>query len=159
MYPEHRLLRPAFAMILLALSACAPQYIETVATSEQDLPARRATFAQSPEPLNETFTALCDSPGDVVRQVSASVVQCRMLPPPDFAAFLVLQYDGALQAPALVVQKQTAQKDDAYVVELSYFAEVMQKSGSPRRVYFRQRRMDAVMDGLLTATGGVTDTR
>ncbi len=124
-------------------------------TSEQDLPVRRAFFEQMPEPLDDAFRANCDSPGDQIMQVSRTVVQCRILPPPDMAAFLVLQYDGALEAPALVVQKETDAIDDRFLVEMSYFAEVIQKSGNPRRIYFKQRSLDRLMDELLQATGGI----
>ena len=148
-------MRPIPAVLLVALGACAPQYVETVATSGQDLPVRRAVFEQTPEPLDLAFRSSCDSPGDELRQVSRNVVQCRILPPPDLAAFLVLQYDGALKAPTLVVQKQTDRNAEDYVVELSYFAEVVQKSGNPRRIYFKQRDLDRLMDQLLTATGGI----
>ncbi|MEP2891141.1 hypothetical protein [Tateyamaria sp.] len=147
-------MRPIFIALLTGLGACAPQYVETVAVTEQDLPVRRAVFEQAPAPLDAAFRSSCDSPGDVLRQVSRSVVQCRILPPPDLAAFLLLQYDGALEAPTLVVQKETRQSTADYVVELSYFAEVVQKSGNPRRIYFVQRNLDSLMDDLLAATGG-----
>jgi len=147
-------MRPIFIVVLVALGACAPQYVETIATSEQDLPVRRAVFDQEPEPLNLAFRSSCDSPGDEFREISRSVVQCRILPPPDLAAFLVLQYDGALAAPTLVIQKETGRDADAFVVELSYFAEVVQKSGNTRRIYFKQRSLDSLMDRLLAATGG-----
>lgn len=152
---ERHHMRPISILLVVALGACAPQYLETIATSDQDLPVRRAIFEQDPAPLDEAFRSSCDSPGDVLRVVSASVVQCRILPPPDFAAFLVLQYDGALQAPSLVVQKETGRDAEEFVVELSYFAEVVQKSGNARRIYFKQRDLDALMDQLLSATGGV----
>ena len=148
-------MRPFFIALLAGLGACAPQYVETVATTDQDIPVRRAVFAETPTTLDEAFRSSCDSPGDVLRQVSRKVVQCRILPPPDLAAFLVLQYDGALEAPTLVVQKETDQVVDDFVVELSYFAEVVQKSGSPRRIYFVQRNLDSLMDDLLATTGGV----
>lgn len=148
-------MRPIFIALLAGLGACAPQYVETIATTEQDLPVRRAVFAEAPVPLDDAFRSSCDSPGDVFRQVSRTVVQCRILPPPDLAAFLVLQYDGALEAPTLVVQKETDQDAGNFVVELSYFAEVVQKSGNPRRIYFVQRNLDSLMDQLLSATGGV----
>ncbi|MEX0371419.1 MAG: hypothetical protein AB3N09_12370 [Tateyamaria sp.] len=125
-------------------------------TSEQDLPVRRAMFDAPPEPLDTAFRSSCDSPGDELREVSRSVVQCRILPPPDVAAFLVLQYDGALEAPTLVVQKETDREEEAYIVELSYFAEVVQKSGNPRRIYIRQQALDRLMDQLLIATGGTS---
>lgn len=148
-------MRLVVPVLSVALAACAPQYVETVATSEQDLPVRRAIFADEPEPLDDAFRSSCDAPGDKIRQVSQGVVQCRIVPPPDVAAFLLLQFDGALEAPTLVVQKETAQSEEAYVVELSYFAEVIQKSGYPRRIYFKQRNLDRLMDRLLTATGGI----
>ncbi|MEO9573811.1 MAG: hypothetical protein ABJ263_13930 [Tateyamaria sp.] len=148
-------MRPIFAVLLVALCGCAPQYVETIASSDQDLPVRRAIFEQPPAPLDLAFRSSCDSPGDELRVVSRSVVQCRILPPPDLAAFLLVQYDGALEAPTLVVQKQTDADADAFVVELSYFAEVVQKSGNPRRIYFKQRSLDQLMDQLLVATGGI----
>lgn len=148
-------MRPIFIVLLASLSACAPQYVETTVTEKQDLPVRRAVFEQAPAPLDDAFRSSCDSPGDTLRQVSRSVVQCRILPPPDLAAFLVLQYDGALEAPTLVVQKETDSTAGDFVVELSYFAEVVQKSGNPRRIYFKQRGLDTLMDNLLAATGGV----
>ncbi|WP_147105798.1 hypothetical protein [Tateyamaria sp. syn59] len=151
-------MRPIIACFAVALSACAPQYVETVVTDEQDLPVRRATFAANPSPLDDAFRSSCNAPGDELRNVSRSVVQCRILPPPDVAAFLLLRYDGALEAPTLVVQKETDRDDEAYVVELSYFAEVVQKSGNPRRIYIRQRALDQLMDQLLIATGGVADS-
>ncbi|WP_299612306.1 hypothetical protein [uncultured Tateyamaria sp.] len=149
-------MRPLIACFAVALSACAPQYVERLATSEQDLPVRRATFAANPTPLDDAFRSSCDAPGDELRDVSKSVVQCRILPPPDIAAFLLLQYDGALEAPTLVVQKETDRADDTFVVELSYFAEVVQKSGNPRRIYIKQQALDQLMDQLLAATGGVS---
>lgn len=148
-------MRHILPILLLSLGACAPQYVETIATSAQELPVRRAVFEQPPAPLDVAFRSSCDSPGDELRQVSRTVVQCRILPPPDMAAFLVLQYDGALQAPTLIVQKETDREGDGFIVELSYFAEVVQKSGTPRRIYFKQRKLDALMDQLLAATGGV----
>ena len=149
-------MRPILALLAVGLSACAPQYVETLVTSEQDLPVRRAVFQESPMPLDEAFRSSCGAPGDKIAQISKSVVQCRILPPPDLAAFLLLQYDGALEAPTLVVQKKTARDASDYVVELSYFAEVVQKSGNPRRIYFIQPKLDTLMDALLEASGGTT---
>ena len=148
-------MRPILVVLLVALCGCAPQYVETIASSDQDLPVRRAIFEQTPAPLDVAFRSSCDSPGDELREISGTVVQCRILPPPDLAAFLLVQYDGALEAPMLVVQKETDADADAFVVELSYFAEVIQKSGNPRRIYFKQRGLDQLMDQLLVATGGV----
>lgn len=150
-------MRPLIACFAVALSACAPQYVERLATSEQDLPVRSAVFDTDPQTLDAAFRDTCDSPGDELRDVRGGIVQCRILPPPDVAAFLVLQYEGALEVPNLVVQKETSQEGDAFVVELSYFAEVVQKSGNPRRIYFKQPALDRLMDRLLTATGGISN--
>ncbi len=150
-------MRPISLLFLVGLCACAPQYVETLVEPGQDLPVRRAVFEESPKPLDAAFRSSCDSPGDTLKQVSRAVIQCRILPPPDVAAFLVLQYDGALEAPTLVVQKETATSDGNVVVELSYFAEVVQKSGNPRRIYFKQPELDRLMDQLLAATGGTAD--
>ena len=149
-------MRFAWLLGFAVLTACGPQYVERIATDAQDLPVRRAVFAEAPGTLDAAFRSSCDSPGDELRDVSRSIVQCRIPPPPDVAAFLLLQYDGALAAPTLVVQKETRAGTDV-VVELSYFAEVVQKSGNARRIYFRQPALDRLMDDLLVATGGVSD--
>ncbi|MEL6103702.1 MAG: hypothetical protein AAFV87_09905 [Pseudomonadota bacterium] len=149
-----------FVPFILALGACAPQYEERIATSELDVPVRLALFESQPDPLDDAFRAACDSPGDTIRMMSRGIVQCRILPSPDLAAFLLLEFDGALEAPILVMQKRTTQADGRYLVEMSYFAEITQKSGAARRVYFQQRRLDSLVDRMLEAAGGVpTDRR
>lgn len=148
-------MRPILPFLLVALTACAPQDVVTVAASEQDLPVRSALYASAPNELDTAFRLLCDSPGDELRRVSRSVVQCRILPRPDLAAFLLLEFNGALEAPTLVLQKQTSEVDGQYVVEISRFAEVVQKSGNPRRIYFKNRSFDELIDELLEKSGGL----
>ncbi len=151
-------MRPFFALILVSLAACAPQYVETVVTSPQDLPKRQAFFAAEPTTLNTAFRDACDSPGDVLASPSRGILQCRTLPTPDFAAFLLLEYDGALETPVIVMQNQQTRVTtpaSGTVVEFSYFAEVPQKSGTPRRIYYKDRQLDALLDRMLQAAGGV----
>ncbi|MEM6339587.1 MAG: hypothetical protein AAF729_00435 [Pseudomonadota bacterium] len=140
--------------LMLGLAACAPQYVEREITSDQDLPVRKAFFESRPKPLEDAFRASCTAPGDTYKRVSQELVQCRILPAPDLAAFLVLEFDGALEAPTLIMQKKTEPRGEEYLVEMSYYAEVIQKSGSPRRIYFQQRRLDRLVDELLSAAGG-----
>ncbi len=56
----------------------------------------------------------------------------------------------------LIIQKDTKPEGDGLLVEMSYFAEVVQKSGAPRRIYFKQPRLDALVDSMLQSAGGET---
>lgn len=144
--------------LFILVAACAPQYEERTIRNPQDLPARVAKFESRPTTLDSAFEAACNTPGDRFLKMSRDLVQCRIPPSPDMAAFLVLQYDGALEAPTLVMQKRTSAHQDDYIVEMSYFAEVRQKSGGARKIYFKQRRMDRMVDQLLSSTGGTPTT-
>ncbi|MEL6467011.1 MAG: hypothetical protein AAFQ58_18775 [Pseudomonadota bacterium] len=151
-------MRPIIACFAAALSACAPQYVERVVTDEQDLPVRRAIYQTEVDSVDKAFIKLCDAPGDEVRRFDGDIVQCRSSPTPDFAAFLLLQFDAALEPPTLVVRKKVRKQDEAFEVEMSYFAEITQKSGEPQRIYLRLPEIDAILDGFLRITGGVTPT-
>ncbi|MEM8578452.1 MAG: hypothetical protein AAGF60_11405 [Pseudomonadota bacterium] len=140
--------------LVLALAACTPQYVERVATGPDDLPERVALFDGAPDALNASFRAACTDPGDVYTRPSRFVQQCRTPPTPDLAAFLLLEYDGALRAPSVVIQTEERRGADAVEVGFSYFAEVPQKSGNARRIYFRDRQLDGFIDLLLVASGG-----
>ncbi|UOA27529.1 hypothetical protein [Pseudosulfitobacter sp. DSM 107133] len=147
------------ALLPILLAACSPQYVETTVSNPQDLPVRRALFAQDPTGLHEAFRAACDSPGDILATPARGIVQCRTLPTPDFAAFLLLEYDGALKTPTVVMQKQQRRTDagpQSTLVEFSYFAEVPQKSGTPRRIYYKDRQLDHLLDQMMRAAGGKT---
>ncbi len=147
------LLKSALLLPCLLL-ACGPQYVERVAAPGEVLPARQAFFAQRPDALDEAFRASCAPPIRAVRQITRDTVQCRIIPRPEAAAYLLLNFDGALEAPSMVVQKRTRRAEGGYLVELSYFAEVTQKSGYPRRIYESRRDMDRLLDRLLESTGG-----
>lgn len=152
-------MKPILALLPILMAACSPQYVETVVSDPQDLPVRRALFAQNPEGLHEAFRAACDSPGDKLATPSRGIVQCRTLPTPNFAAFLLLEYDGALKTPTVVMQKQQRAADtgpDSAVIEFSYFAEVPQKSGTSRRIYYKDRQLDQLLDQMMRAAGGET---
>ena len=146
------------ASLILAvfLGGCATQYVGTIAESEDDLPVRRAFFAEPPDALSDAFRAACDAPGDVFKSLNATTDQCLIPPTPDGAACLLLSVDGALEAPRLIMQKQSKPDGDGTLVEMSYFAEVPQKSGPARRVYFLQPRLDALVDSMLINAGGET---
>lgn len=145
------------ALLPILLAACSPQYVETIVSNPQDLPVRRAFFSEDPEVLHEAFRDACDSPGDTLATPSRGIVQCRTLPTPDFAAFLLLEYDGALKTPTVVMQKQQRRTDagpDSSMIEFSYFAEVPQKSGNSRRIYYKDRQLDQLLDQMMRAAGG-----
>lgn len=144
----------AAPVVALALTACAPQYVERVATPEEDLPERVATFPGAPERFNALFQAACNDPGDRFVRPTRAVRQCRSLPSPDLAAFLLVQYDGALELPTLVIQTEERPSGGPVEVGFSYFAEVPQKSGTARRIYFKDRELDAFIDQLLVSSGG-----
>ncbi|MEL7098946.1 MAG: hypothetical protein AAGM84_08975 [Pseudomonadota bacterium] len=149
-----RFLAFAGPAVALLLGACTPQYVERVATSEQDLPERVAIFPGAPTVLRDSFRAACTDPGDQFVRVNRQIRQCRSLPTPDLAAFLLVQYDGALEVPKLIIQTEERGTGSSVEVGFSYFAEVTQKSGGVRRIYFRDRQLDAFIDRLLVAAGG-----
>lgn len=149
-------MRHVILCLMLMISACAPQYVGSIAASEEELPVRRALFDAPPKVLNDAFRAGCQAPGDEFRAISRDVEQCLVPPSPDLAAFLVLGFDGALEVPRLIIQKRALSAPEGVLVEISYFAEVIQKSGNPRRIYFKQARLDALMDQLLRNAGGIT---
>lgn len=140
--------------VALMLAACAPQYVERVAAPGEVLPERVATFPGAPEDLNASFQAACNDPGDRYVRPRRGVRQCRTLPSPDLAAFLLVQYDGALEVPTLVIQTEERTAGGPVEVGFSYFAEVPQKSGDTRRIYFKDRELDGFIDQLLVASGG-----
>ena len=138
----------------MLISGCAPQYVGRIAESEADVPVRAAYFSNAPKALDLAFRAACDAPGDEFASLDATTDQCRIPPTPDIAAFLLVTFDGALEAPRLSMQKRVLPAADGANVELSYFAEVPQKSGSVRRVYFKQPSLDRLIDDMLQRAGG-----
>lgn len=143
-----------FLGLALVLAACTPQLVERTATSADDVPERRALFPGAPTTLNESFRAACNDPGDTYARPVQSVRQCRSLPTPDLAAYLLLEFDGALEVPLIIIQTEERPSTDGVEVAFSYYAEVPQKSGALQRVYFRDRRLDEFIDLLLVASGG-----
>lgn len=98
----------------------------------------------------------CTGPGDEFVILNKQVEQCRTLPTPDAAAFLLLTFDGALEAPLLIIEIKSSPDGPGQLVEMSYFAQVKQKSGTSRRVYFKERSVDRLLDALLQSAGGIT---
>jgi len=149
-----RFITLAGPFLALVLSACTPQYVERVASATEALPERTALFPGAPTQLRSSFRAACTDPGDQYLRRSGGIRQCRSLPTPELAAFLLVQYDGALEVPKLIIQTEERGTGAPVEVGFSYFAEVTQKSGSVQRVYFRDRELDGFIDRLLVATGG-----
>ena len=149
--PNFRTLVP---LLLVALSACSAEPNERVVQSLDEVPKHRAFFAEDPELLHQGFADGCSRPGDELTQVTAQITRCSIPPTPDIAAALLVRYDGALEAPKILIEKRTTKVASGYEVELTYFAEVPQKSGPPRRIYVASRRIQRQVERLLSAAGG-----
>lgn len=150
-------LAPRITLLLcLTCAACAPQYVARNPGEPQDLPVRRAIFAANPVDLNAAFEQGCQQPGDVFSQPNRETARCDIVPTPDSAAFLLIQFDAKLEAPSLVVQKVVRKAAECFEVEMSYFAEVRAKTGNLQRIYIQSRDLDRQIDQILTTTGGQT---
>lgn len=136
------------------IAACSPQYTETRAKPGDPLPINEARFAEAPDLLHEAFAASCQGPTDDYKIVSTNTARCKMVPSPDIAASLIVRYDGALEVPHIVVERQTRSDADGYVVGISYFATVPQKSGALQRVYLNSPQLNRTFDQLFRAFGG-----
>ncbi len=145
----------AFSLgLALLCAACAPQYTETRLEPGQAVPVNEARFAEKPEMLFQAFEAACDGPSDVYTELRGDKARCRILPPPDVAAPLLLRYDGALEIPYIFIERKLRQDEDGFVVTFDYFASVPLKSGKEQRVYLRSPRLDRNIDNLFEAFGG-----
>ena len=149
----HKITSSLIAIALLT-GACAPQYVEREAASAQDVPVRTAFFSANPESLHDAFKDACNSPGEKFSQPNRETAICRIPPSPRAAAFLLAEFDGKLEAPWLVIQKQSFAEDENVRVELSYYAEVAQKNGTLRRIYLNSRDIDRMIDLMLRNSGG-----
>jgi len=145
---------PALVAIAVSLGACAPQYVEREATSPQDVPVRAAFFDANPEGLHAAFKDACGAPGEEFTEPNAQTAICRIPPSPRAAAFLLSEFDGKLEAPWLVIQKQSFQTSENVRVEMSYYAEVPQKNDTLRRIYLNSREIDRMIDLMLRNSGG-----
>lgn len=140
--------------VLGLIAACSPQYTETRAQPGDSLPVNEARFLKEPELLHEAFAASCQGPTDDYKQVNPSMARCKMVPSPDIAASLIVRYDGALEIPHIVVEQRTRAEGEAYIVGISYFASVPQKSGALQRVYLNSPQLNRTFDQLFRAFGG-----
>ena len=144
-----------FILGLIGLTAaCAPQYSQTQLEPGTPFPINEARFDERPEQLHLAFRASCQGPADSYSDRGADEAICQMIPPPDVAAGLIVQFDGALEVPMIVVERMTRKVDDGYVVGISYFATVPKKSGNDQRVYLRSRGLDRIIENLFRAYGG-----
>ena len=138
---------------LLCIS-CTPQDIAVQPADGPQIPVRKAYFETNPSVLHEVFRAGCDGPGDRFTEPNWQTARCSILPTPEGAAFLLLEFDADLEIPRLVVQKVTRRSGDGYEVEMSYFAQIRSKSGQRQRVYMQRETLDRQIDLILTNTGG-----
>lgn len=136
------------------IAACAPQYTETFVTPGTPLPVNEARFTDRPELLHMAFRESCQGPADSYKTLGRDRVQCQTVPPPDVAAGLLLRYDGALDVPHIVVERQTRQVENGFIVAISYFASVPKRSGNDQRIYLRSRDLDLTIAELFRAFGG-----
>lgn len=145
----------SYILVLAGLiSGCAPQYVERTATTDAELPVNEARFDERPERLHAAFRDSCQGPTDSYSVIGQDQARCQMIPPPDVAAGLLVQFDGALEIPKIIVERMTRPADDGFVVGISYFASVPKKSGGNQRVYLRSRDLDRTIATLFRAFGG-----
>ncbi|MEO9515411.1 MAG: hypothetical protein ABJH45_22820 [Paracoccaceae bacterium] len=140
--------------LALLCAACAPQYTETRLEPGQSAPVNEARFTEQPERLFQAFEAACDGPKDVYTELRDGSAQCRILPPPDVAAPLLLRFDGALEIPYIFIKRRTRKDGDSFIVTFDYFASVPLKTGNQQKVYLRSPRIDQNIDQLFQAFGG-----
>jgi hypothetical protein len=113
-----------------------------------------ARFSEKPEILHQAFAESCKGPTDQYKVLPGGDARCQMVPSADIAASLLLRYDGALAIPYIVVERRTRLEGEAYIVGISYFATVPQKSGSLQPVYMNSPQLNRTFDNLFRAFGG-----
>ena len=143
-----------FASALL-IAACAQQVPPVLPGDSPDLPVRRAFFPSDPSALHAAFRMGCTNPGDAFTQPNRTTARCTLLPSPEGAAFLLIEFDASLETPKLVMQKVTRPVDEGYEVEMSYYAQIRAKSGNRQRIYMQRPALDRQIDQLLESSGGV----
>ncbi len=139
--------------------ACAPQDVAVSQDAGPDIPVRKAYYDSNPTVLHEVFRSGCDGPGDRYSQPNFQTARCAILPTPEGAAFLLIEFDAGLETPKLVVQKVTRRSGEGYEVEMSYFAQIRSKAGKRQRIYLPRQSLDKQIDLILENTGGTPVTR
>ncbi len=115
---------------------------------------RKAFFETNPSVLHDVFRTGCDGPGDTYDEPNRQTARCAILPSPEGAAFLLIEFDAGLELPRLVVQKVTRRSGEGYEVEMSYYAQIRSKEGVRQRIYMPREKLDRQIDLILTNTGG-----
>ena len=77
---------------------------------------------------------------------------------PEHSLVFVASIRWSIESAVADRAKKTCKNDAFYVVNLSYLAEVIQKSGKLRYVYLNQDALDDLMDRFLMGTGGIVAT-
>lgn len=146
-----------FSSILLSLvavlAACSPIPSKNE-TPEPATPYRSAFFQTNPSSMHDAFRAACDSPGDRYVEPTKTTAVCRFLPSPELAAYLLTEYDGRLEVPYMVLSKETFTRETGVEIRISYFAEVVQKTGKIQKIYKPTKPLDRRIDTLLKGAGG-----
>ena len=138
----------------LVCLACTPQDVAVAPEDSLRIPVRKAYFETNPSVLHEVFRSGCNGPGDTYSEPDWQTARCTILPSPEGAAFLLIEFDAGLELPKLVVQKVTRRSGDGYEVEMSYFARIRSKEGALQRVYMAREQLDRQIDMILVNTGG-----
>lgn len=138
----------------LMLAACAAPEPPPAAT-QQPLPEQRAIFAEPPEDIFDALREGCMSPTQRLVQVSESVIECRMLMPPNATAGAILRYDGTIDAlPELVIRLRLDQVAGGFELGAAQFLEVPRAAGGVIRVVHPDPVLDRRLQAILTALGG-----
>lgn len=138
----------------LVLAACAAPEPPPAAT-QQPLPEQRALFAEPPDDIFDALREGCMSPAQRLVQVSANVIECRMLMPPNATAGAILRYDGTIDAlPELVIRLRLEQVAEGYELGAAQFLEVPRAAGGVLHVVYPDPILDRRLQVILTALGG-----
>jgi hypothetical protein len=140
--------------LVSVLAGCATIPSKNETSGAAIVPYRAAVFDANPANMHEAFRAACDSPGDELIQPSKNTDICRFLPTPELAAYLLTEYDGRLEVPHVVLRKDTLALEQGVEVRISYFAEVVAKSGKTQKIYKSTPLLDRRIDTLLQSAGG-----
>lgn len=138
-----------FLVIMMALSACAPQYVAP--------PSGKARFSDYPQPLFDAFRDSCTGPARDFHSPGPNQAECRELMPPRITAAFILEYSGIPEdLPRLVIRFLAQEDAGSYLVSNEIFVNVPQRSGGPRQVPYQDPQLTRQFDIFFANAGGVT---
>ncbi len=140
--------------LYLVLAACAAPRPPPAAI-RQPLPEQRALFAAPPKEILDTLREGCMSATQRFVQVSETVIECRMLMPPNATAAAILRYDGTIDAlPELVIRLRLEKVAEGYELGATQFLEVPRAAGDMLYVVHPDPVLDRRLRQILTGLGG-----